>query len=343
MRHSDLPIVRPSDSILAGLAAIDLAGCEVALVVDADHLVGILTDGDVRRALLRGVALSAPVSEAMQQHFTSVGPDEGRAEVLDIMKARAFTQIPVVDESGRLVGLHLLKDIIGPMVRPNVALILCGGLGTRLHPITRHIPKGMVPVAGRPILERIVLHLVGHGFRHLFLAVHHLGHLIEEHFGNGDDHGCRIDYIREPRPLGTGGAIGLLPCQPDAPILVMNGDLVTQFDPGHMLGVHAEQSNFATIGVHTYAHEVPFGVLETRGASVVAIQEKPIIRLAVNAGIYVLDPSIQRHVVAGEPVDLPILLERCLRSGLRIGHANVDETWVDVGRESELQRARGAS
>ncbi len=343
MRSNNLPIVHPTDTLLHGLAVIDGAGIETALVTEADRLVGILTDGDARRALLRGKGLDCPISEVMQPKFTAVGPEIGRAEVLDLMKARVFKQVPVVGADGRLLGLHLMKDFLANGQRPNAALVLCGGLGTRLRPITETIPKPMIPVAGRPILERIVLHLVGHGIRRIFLATHYLGEMIEAHFGGGEAFGCRIDYLREEKPLGTGGALAFLPMDMEDPVLVMNGDLVTQFDAGRMIELHQSCGNRGTIGVQSYVQQVPFGVLETDGFRVMAMREKPEFHYLVNAGIYVLDAQLRERVVPGEPTTIPAILEDCLRRGEQVGIAHVDEDWLDIGRPEELHRAQGQS
>lgn len=341
MRNANLPLVAPGDTLLAGLAIIDAAGFELALVVDGDLLVGIITDGDCRRAILRGLALDTPLAAFMQTRYTSVGPEVGRAEVLDLMKVKAFRQVPAVDGEGRLVGLHLLDDFLGLHPKPNGALILCGGLGTRLRPLTETVPKPMIKVAGRPILERIILHLVGGGIRDIYLAVHYLADKIEAHFGDGAAFGCRITYLRETTPLGTGGALGLLPGPLVQPILVMNGDLITQFDVTGFLACHAAAGNMATVGVQPYAYQVPFGVFETRGDQVVAIHEKPVIRKLANAGIYVLEPVLVTRVVPGQATTLPTLLEGCLAQGERVGTFFVDEDWADVGRHEELARARG--
>lgn len=341
MRNANLPVVHPGDSLLQGLAIIDAAGIETALVTEQGRMVGILTDGDVRRALLRGESLNCPIADAMKREFTTVGPEVSRVEVLDLMKARVFKQVPVVDSEGRLLGLHLLRDFLSVGERPNAALILCGGLGMRLRPITEKIPKPMIPVAGRPILERIILHLVGHGFRRIFLATHYLGEMIEDYFGNGKSFGCTIEYIREEKPLGTGGAFGLLPLDLEDPVLVMNGDLITQFDASRMIEIHQEHQNRGTIGVQTYTHEVPFGVLETEGLQVVAMREKPYLTYLVNAGIYVLDARLREKVVPGEPTTVPAILDGCLARRERVGVAHMDDGWMDVGLHDELKRAQG--
>lgn len=204
MRTLNLPILSPEDSLLDSLRMIERMGLEITLVMRGTRLLGILTDGDARRGLLAGLQLDAKLEGIMKSDFKWVGPEIGRAEVLDIMKALSIKHVPVIDAQGNLLGLHLLHDIIGAKVRPNAALILCGGMGTRLRPLTEKVPKPMIPVAGRPILERIVLHLVGHGMRTIFLAIHYLGEQIQAHFGDGSRFGCRIHYLVEEKPLGTG-------------------------------------------------------------------------------------------------------------------------------------------
>jgi hypothetical protein len=197
------------------MQAIDRGACEIAFVVDAsEKLLGTVTDGDVRRALLAGATLEDPVGPVMNRRFTAVDENASRAEVLDLMKARTLGQVPVTDSQGRLVGLHLLREMLGREEKPNWAVVMAGGRGERLRPLTDSIPKPMVCVAGRPILERIVLHLVGQGIRRIFLAVNYMADVIEDHFGDGRSFGCGIQYLREVRPLGTGGALALLPEPP---------------------------------------------------------------------------------------------------------------------------------
>lgn len=341
MRTQNLPTLTSSDTLLEGLQMLERLGLEIVLIVDGPKLLGILTDGDVRRGLLEGMKLDCPLSKALMRNFRSVGPEIGRAEVLDIMKALAIKHLPVIDLEGNLLGLHLLHDIIGARVRPNAALILCGGLGTRLRPITEKVPKPMIPIAGRPILERIVLHLIGHGIRTIYLAIHYLGQQIQDHFGDGTRFGCRIHYIVEPKPLGTGGAFALLPEEITEPVLVMNGDLVTQFDVGQMVDHHIFHKNVATVGVQSYSHQVPFGVVEAEGQRVLGVKEKPILDCTINAGIYVLEPSLRQFVPRNEAFPMPGIIEKCLSDGSPVGIIRIDEDWIDIGRHEELTRAQG--
>jgi dTDP-glucose pyrophosphorylase len=338
-----LRLTIPADAtVLDALRAID-AGAESIIFVrdDVGRVIGTLTDGDVRRAILGGATLeSQSLSRSMRRDFVSVTAEAGRAEVLDLMRARQIEQIPVLDAEGRLCGLHTMRELISAVQRPNRALILAGGLGTRLHPITATVPKPMVPVAGRPILERLVLHLMSCGLRRFSLSVNYLAHVIEEHFGDGSRFGCEIEYLRESEPLGTGGPIALLDPPPTMPLLVLNGDLVTQCDLGRMLDFHERGGFAATLGVRSHSVEVPFGVAEVQGDCLVGLREKPTERMLINAGIYVFSPEVVRQVPRRE---FPVtdLFQLCLDRGMRVGAHFVEEEWLDVGRPEELRRARG--
>ncbi len=333
-------LVSESASLADAMWALERGGAEITLVVDdAFRLVGTLTDGDVRRALLKGESLASPLAPHLQRSFTWVSPDAGRAEVLDLMRARTIGQIPILDEGRRVVGLHLLHRLIGASERPNWAVVMAGGRGMRLRPMTNEVPKPLVRVAGRPILERIVLHLVGNGVRRVFLAINYLGHLIEQHFGDGAQFGCRIEYLRETEPLGSGGALSLLPEKPEHPLLVMNGDLVTQADLGALLDFHQRGGQDATLAVTRYIHQVPFGCVEVVGDRVVGLEEKPHLERLVNAGIYALEPRLIDQVPRVH-FDMPTLLRQCIENNGRVCPFEVYEDWLDVGERDQLLRAR---
>lgn len=345
IRRQDLRRITlsPTAPLIEALRVIEDGARAVAFVCDARRRVmGTLTDGDARRAILAGASLdSRCVREIMHCDFAKVSPAAGRAEVLDMMRARGIEQVPVVDNQGRLCGLHSLHDLIGATERQNWAVIMAGGKGVRLGPLTDKVPKPMISVAGRPILERLVLHLLGYGIRRMFLAVNHLAHVIEDHFGDGARFGCRIDYLRESKPLGTGGALSLLPTVPETPTLVVNGDLVTQFDVGRMLSFHSEGSYAATFGLRSHSIEIPFGVAKVRGNQLIELREKPTERMLINAGIYVLDPRAVRMIPKDREFHIIELFDRCVRKRMKVGAHVIEDDWVDVGRHEELNRARG--
>lgn len=339
--HLDLAKVPVHGKLVDALWSLERGSLEISLVMEkGDRLAGVLTDGDIRRALLRGASVDSPLAPFVQRNFVAVHPGAGRTEVIELMQARSINQIPVVDDEGKLVGLHLLHEMIGRAERTNWAVIMAGGRGTRLRPITDHLPKPMIPVAGRPILERLVLHLVGFGIRRIFLAINYLGHVVEEHFRTGERFGCRIEYLRETTPLGTGGALAMLPSQPSTPLVVLNGDLVTQADVGAMLEFHEQQGCEATVAVRQYSHTVPFGCVDVEHDRVEYFEEKPELQRLVNAGIYVFNPSLIGRLPLGQACPITFLLEDCLNRGEHVGAFRVVDDWVDVGQRDQLQAAR---
>ena len=335
--------LRPGDTLLDALRILEDSGKEIALVcTENGRLIGTVTDGDVRRALLQGRSLQdTAVEEIMNRHFTAVAPAAGRSEVLDFMRARGIAQVPIVEAGGRLVGLHTLHELVGGVPRPNWAVIMAGGEGTRLRPLTQSVPKPLVRVAGRPILERIVLHLVGFGVRRIFLSVNYLAHMIEDHFGDGSAFGCSIEYVRETEPLGTAGCLSMLPERVTDPLLVMNGDLITQADIHRMLSFHGDGGYAATMAVRQHNVQIPFGVAEVEDERLVGLREKPTESVLVNAGLYVLNPEAIALVPAGTFFPMTELFARCMQDGLAVGAHLVDGDWLDVGRPEELARANG--
>jgi dTDP-glucose pyrophosphorylase len=335
-------LVGAAGTIRDAMLALNRGAVRIALAIDDDgRLVGVATDGDIRRALLEGAALDAPLGAVLTRGFVAVSPADGRSDVLDLMRARGVGAIPVVGADGRPIGLHLLHEFIEPVSRPNRALVMAGGQGLRLRPITESTPKPMLRVAGRPILERIVLHLVGHGIKRISISVNYLGQVIEDHFGDGRAFGCTIDYIREERPLGTAGAIGLLAEPPADALVVMNGDLVTQADLGALLDLHARSGFAATVGIRRYLHTVPFGCVERDGDRIVALEEKPTVERDVNTGIYAIAPALAARVPRGEPLGMPDLLDAALDRGEPVGAFEIADDWIDVGQRDQLERARG--
>lgn len=330
-------------TLLDALRTIDSGGEAIVFVCDVGgRVVGSLTDGDVRRAILKGASLEARcLPGTMRRDFVWVGPDTGRAEVLDLMRARQIGQIPVLDEQGRLIGIHTVGALLTPRERPHPVVIMAGGRGTRLYPLTETLPKPMLKVAGRPILERLILHLMGCGFRQFHIAVNYLAEVIEDHFGDGSRFGCAITYLREERPLGTGGPLSLLDPLPELPLVAVNGDLVTQCDVGGLLDFHTQGGHAATFGVRPYHVSVPFGVAEVSGTKLIRIREKPTEQLLINAGIYALSPSALRLVPRGEDYPITELFNRCIAEGMTVGAYLVEDDWIDVGRPDDLRRAQG--
>ena len=334
-------VVRRRDTLLTAMRRISDNSREVALVVDDGRLAGIITDGDIRRGILAGLGTGAPAERVMTTKYISVGPDAGRAAVLDLMRARSVRHVPVLDRRRRLIGIHFLETLLGTANKPNAAVIMAGGEGSRLRPLTERVPKPMVPVAGRPILERIVLHLVGYGIKHIYISVNYRAGVITRHFGDGRRFGCAIEYLRETRPLGTGGALSLLPRRQQHPLIVMNGDLVTQVDISRLLLFHARKKAAATLAARHYQLDIPFGVVTQRDNRLLELVEKPSSHHLINAGIYVLAPRVLPLVPANTFYPITTLFETLLARKQRVAVYPIEEDWIDVGRREELDRARG--
>lgn len=313
------------------------------MVLDEDEtLIGTITDGDIRRLLLAGAEMNSPITDGINRNYTHVSPDTPRADVLDLMHARHIEQIPIVDNEGKVTGVHSIGSIVAKDTLPNWAIIMAGGKGSRLGELTQDTPKPMLKVAGRPILERIVLHLVGAGIRRIYLAVNYLSQVIEKHFGDGKDFGCEILYIREKTPMGSGGALSLLPEKPKHPVIVMNGDLVTDFHVRRMLQYHENGKYLATIGLNHYSHRVPFGCISLNNGTVKEIKEKPLLNELVNCGIYALSPDLLPRVKK-EFFPITELFEDCLNNKEPIGGYVIKEDWTDIGLPEELSNAQGKS
>jgi len=307
---------------------------------------GVITDGDIRRGLLRGAVFSSPVTDIMTRNFHRAEAGADRAFVLDLMRARDIRHVPEIDSEGGLRAIHFLRDLIGAAERPNLAVIMAGGRGVRLRPLTESLPKPLVPVAGRPIIERLVMHLVGYGIRRVAISINYLGHMIEEHFGDGSQLGCSITYLREDVELGTGGALRLLPAREEHPILVLNGDLVTQADVAKLLEFHGRLAQHgplvrATMAVKNYQHVVPYGVAHSEHGRLVSLEEKPCLNFPVNAGIYVVNPDLLELIEPGVNYPITRLFETCLTQGVPVGVFPLEEEWRDVGSIEELLTARG--
>lgn len=331
-----------NSTLREALLSLEKSGLEVVLVTnDQRMLFGIMTDGDIRRALLAGASLESPLQNCVNRNFIRVSSEAGRTQIIDLMQARGISQIPITNELGQLVGLHTLREILGVVERDNWAVLMAGGRGERLRPITDSLPKPMIRVAGRPILERTILHLVGFGIRKMFISVNYKAHMVEDYFADGKALGCEIYYLKEEKPLGTGGALALLPEKPQNPILVLNGDVLTQFDVASLLSFHENGNYRATVAVHDYVHTIPYGVVETRKDSITGLREKPAAIWQVNAGIYVLDPALLTRVPKHTFFPLPSLVEECLEKGESVGAFRIDGDWLDIGKHHDLKIARG--
>lgn len=332
-------VIGANDDILSAIKTIDAGGVQIALVVNGDmHLLGTVTDGDIRRGLLKGAALHQPVSQVMNINPRTLRFGQSRSTAVELMRRLSVHQLPVIDTERRVVGIELFEELVAPQDAGTWVVLMAGGLGARLRPLTETVPKPMLPVGGRPLLETIIRNFETQGFREIFLSVNYKSELIRQHFGDGLDFGVSIEYLVEQERLGTAGALSLLPRRPNGPVIVMNGDLLTSINFRQLVDFHREQRAKATMCVREYAFQVPYGVVNTDGAHLVSIVEKPLHNFFVNAGVYVIEPDALDLIRPGEPLDMPQLFER-------VGKGNavafpIHEYWLDIGRFDDLERAQ---
>lgn len=322
------------------ISALNLTGLKIALVVGQQgELLGTISDGDIRRGLLRGLELASPIASVMHRHPLVVPLNLTHEAVRQLMVANKVQQIPIVDGQRRVLGLHSWDDLAPKERRSNPFVIMAGGLGTRLRPHTETCPKPMLDVAGKPMLEHIIERAKAEGFSYFVLAVHYLGHMIEDHFGSGKSLGVSIEYLREESPLGTAGALSLVTPIFEQPFIVTNGDVLTDIHYGELLDFHVRHEASATMAVRLHEWQHPFGVVQTDGIDIVGFEEKPVARTHINAGIYVLDPEALGILETGAHCDMPSLFEKLQAFSKRTVAYPMHEPWLDVGRLDDLKRA----
>lgn len=332
-------LLPPGSTIREALARIDRGGRQFVLVLDKERLVGLVTDGDIRRGLIRGVDLDDPVDTVLNRAPITVGTDAVQEDIDRLKSEKGVRDIPVVDSNGRLVDVVGERERVGTALSTSMVL-MAGGRGQRLYPLTKDLPKPLVPVGGTPMIEVILRRLHAQGFRRVYISVNYLGHMIEEHLQDGRHLGLEISYLYESTPLGTAGALAQLRGELDEPFAVMNADLLTDVDLRRMLAFHRKVGGHATVGVREYAYEVPFGVVQAQGDIVHGLAEKPRREELVSAGIYVLDPRALELLERDAYCDMPSLLTRIMETDASVGAFRIDEDWIDVGRPEDLARAR---
>lgn len=331
----------PSSALIRdAIRVIDQGAIQMAMITDdGGKLAGIITDGDIRRGLLRSVSVDAPVTEVMNKTPFTLRADATvrNDEVQLYMREHGIRQIPIVDASGKPCGIYL-DDSLG--TRKNTVVLMVGGLGSRLGELTKDCPKPLLAVGDKPILETIIENFSAQGFRNITLALNYKGEMIADYFGDGSRHKVKINYLWEDKPLGTAGALSLLVAPQQAPIIVMNGDVLTQMRFGPMVDYHDASGKAATMCVREFKFQVPFGVVRHTGNSVTDIIEKPEESFMVSAGINVLDPAALQFIPKDTKFDMPDLFKTMIENGSDVGAYAIREYWIDIGRREEYQKAQ---
>lgn len=342
MKHWSEAVINHNCTVREAIQTIDNAALRLGLVVcDEGKLVGSLTDGDVRRFLLQKRSLDSSVTEAMNRNPITANRNWSEKDYQAAFEEYEILHIPLVDENGKLTSLKGKDPRLSRTLFDNPVFIMAGGFGSRLRPFTNNCPKPMLKIGGKPILEHILNHFINSGFHKFYISTHYLAHMITEYFGNGASLGVSIEYIHEETPLGTGGALGLLPpLETELPFFVINGDLLTDLDLHAFLNFHCNTNGIATMGVRKYEHQIPFGVVSYEGDRILSMLEKPTKQWFVNAGIYLLSPELLDKVSPRTPLDLPTLLEQQISLGKIVNIYPIHEYWLDVGRKDDFHRAK---
>lgn len=340
MKNWQTCVIRPDVSLIEAMRVIDKSSLQTALVVDEEnHLLGIITDGDVRRAILKGLPFSVQAAEIMNPKPLTVTVNHEKNYIINLMRKYDFKQMPVLDGNGRLVNLWRIEELLYKKQRENTVLLMAGGLGMRLRPLTDKVPKPLLKVGNKPILETILESFISAGFHRFYFAVNYKYEMIEEYFGNGENYGVEINYIHEKKRMGTAGALYFLP-RLDEPVIVMNGDLLTNVDFGELLDYHTEQNAKATMGVREYSYQVPYGVIDYDGESIKQINEKPILNFYVNAGIYALAPEVVAGVNEEVFLNMTDLFENLIKENKKTTVYPIQGYWMDIGHMDQFQQAQ---
>lgn len=333
-------LLKPTSTIKEALRVIDSGAIQIALVIDENEkLLGTLTDGDIRRGLLNNLELSDVIESIIYTSPTVCTINDSKEAILEIAVAKKIYQIPIVDEKGRLVGVEEVDELLKIESKSNKVVLMVGGLGTRLRPLTEHTPKPMLKVGNKPILETIILNFKKHGFTNVILSVSYKSEIIEEYFGDGSSFGVNIEYIHEDKRMGTAGALSLIRDKLNEPFFVMNGDLLTNINFENMMNYHLSNKSIATMGVREYDFQVPYGVVNIEKENIISIEEKPVHKFFVSGGIYALDSKVLEFIPDDMFYDMPTLFEKMIEKSFKTISFPIHEYWLDIGRIEEYEKA----
>ncbi len=333
-------LLRKTSTIREALLVIDEGALQIALILDDDGvLIGTLTDGDIRRGLLTGMELNDSIEPIIFKNPVVCTIEDSRETILEIASKHKIYLIPILDKLGKLIGLEEISKLQKPQIKSNKVVLMVGGLGTRLRPLTEHTPKPMLKVGNKPILETIILNFKKYGFINIILSVSYMAEVIEEYFGDGSEFGVNIEYVHEDKRMGTAGSLSLLRGKLDESFFVMNGDLLTNVNFSHMMDYHLHKESIATMGIREYDFQVPYGVVNVENEDILSIQEKPIHKFFVSAGIYVLSDKVLEMIPDDAFYDMPTLFEEIIKKELKTVSFAIREYWLDIGRMEEFKKA----
>lgn len=334
--------LKQTDTMRSAIEVLNKESLRIVLVVDKEgRLLGTVTDGDVRRGLLKHLTMDTMLSELMCKDPTTATIHESRDTNIKKMKDLDILQIPILDDENKVVGLETLQSLLEKTKYDNPVFLMAGGFGKRLSPLTDHTPKPLLKIGSKPILETILEQFISAGFYNFYISTHYKAEMVREHFADGSKWNVSIKYIHEEKPLGTAGALGLLPTNLlGLPVLMMNGDLLTKVDFEQLLKFHEENNGDATMCVREYDFQVPYGVIKAKDNYITSIIEKPVHKFFVNAGIYVLSASVQNSIDGLSYLDMPHMLESKIKEGGKVNMFPVHEYWLDIGHMEQFNQAQ---
>jgi dTDP-glucose pyrophosphorylase/predicted transcriptional regulator len=340
MKNIDSIKLNVNSSIKEALQIIDNGALQIALVVDKKNkLLGTVTDGDVRRGILKGVALSDSIEKIYFRNPTCAKVGETKESILNKALSKKVHQVPIIDNENRVVGIKEIEELIKSSKKLNRVILMVGGLGTRLRPLTEKTPKPMLKVGDKPILQTIIEKFAEYGYTNIILSVNYKSEIIRNYFGNGENFGVNIEYIFEDKRMGTAGALSLLKEKPEEAFFVMNGDILTNVNFEHLYQFHSENNSVATMCVREYDFQVPYGVVNIENEKIVSIEEKPVHSFFVSAGIYMLSPEVLQEIPENEFYDMPTLFEKLIKKKEIVSSFPLREYWLDIGRVEEYEKA----
>jgi dTDP-glucose pyrophosphorylase len=334
-------LLSPGSTIREALKVIDSGAIKIGVVVDENEkLLGTVTDGDIRRGILNNLSLDDAIDSVIFKTPIVCKIDDSKEKILEIAVDKKLYQIPIVDSKGKLIGIEEVDELLKPKYKRSKVVLMTGGLGTRLRPLTNETPKPMLKVGGRPLLESIILGFKKYGFTEIVLSVNYKSEIIENYFGDGSNFGVNIKYIHENKRMGTAGALDYMRELLREPFFVMNGDLLTNINFEHMMDYHIENSSVATMGVREYDFQVPYGVVKSKGLDLKSIVEKPVHSFYVSGGVYVLDAKVLDFVPENEYFDMPTLFEKVIDKNLKCISFPIREYWLDIGNHLDFSQAQ---
>ena len=339
MKKIDDIKLHPGNTVKEAMAIIDRGSVQFAVVVDDDlKLLGVLTDGDIRRGLLRGLGLESSIESLINKHPVVANINDTKERILELANEKKLHQIPIIS-NGKLIGIQDIREFLAPKNKPNKVILMVGGLGTRLRPLTNDVPKPMLDVGNKPILHTIVENFAKYGYTDIIMCVNYKSEIIKEYFGNGDKFGVKIEYVLENQRMGTAGALSLLKERPKDDFFVMNGDLLTNVNFEYLHEYHKDSNALASICIRKYEMQVPYGVVNVRANKVTSIEEKPTQSFFVSAGIYMFSPIVLDFIPKGVFYDMPTLLGELLKQDFAVYPFFIREYWLDIGKMDEYRRA----